>query len=45
MLTSQIDLGDAKTEINDIEGCLLYGKYFLSNVAELLAASGHNLKQ
>ena len=23
MLTSQMDLGDAKTKINDIEGCIM----------------------
>ena len=45
MLTTQMDLSDAKTEINDIEGCLTYCKYFLSNVAELWAASDHNFKQ
>ena len=37
MLTTKMDLSDAKTEINDIEGCLLYCKYFLSNLAELWA--------
>jgi site-specific DNA recombinase len=45
MLTTQIDLNDAKTEINDIEECLLYCKHFLSNLANLWEASGHNLKQ
>ena len=32
MFTIQMGLGDAKAQTNDIEGCLLYGKYFLSNV-------------
>ncbi len=45
MLTTQMDLSDAKTEINDIEGCLLYCKHFLSNLADLWANSDHNLKQ
>ena len=45
MLTTQMDLSDAKTEINDIEGCLLYCKYFMSNLADLWATSDHNLKQ
>ena len=44
MLTTQMDLSDAKTEINDIER-ILYCKHFLSNVADLWAASDHNLKQ
>ena len=45
MLATQMDLSDAKTEINDIEGCLLYSKYFMSNLADLWATSDHNLKQ
>ncbi len=45
MLTTQMELSDAKTEINDIEGCLLYCKHFLSNLADLWANSDHNLKQ
>ncbi len=45
ILTTQMELSDAKTEINDIEGCLLYCKYFLSNLADLWASSNHNLKQ
>ena len=45
ILTTQMNLNDAKTEINDIEGCLLYCKHFLSNLANLWAASDHNLKQ
>ncbi len=44
-MATQMDLNDAKTEINDIEGCLLYCKHFLSNLAALWANSGHNLKQ
>ena len=45
MLTTQMDLSDAKAEINDIEGCIQYCKYFISNIAELWLASDHNLKQ
>ncbi len=45
MLTTKMNLSSSKTEINDIEGCLFYCKYFLSNLAELWAASDHNLKQ
>ncbi len=45
MMTTRLNLSDAKTEIVDIEGCLTYCKYFLSNLAELWAVSDHNLKQ
>ena len=45
MIATKLNLSDAKIEIVDIEGCLIYCKYFLSNLAELWAASGHNLKQ
>ena len=45
MLTTQMDLSDAKAEINDIEGCIQYCKYFISNIAELWLTSDHNLKQ
>ncbi len=45
MIATKLNLSDAKTEIVDIEGCLIYCKYFLSNLAELWAASDHNLKQ
>ncbi len=45
MLTTQMDLSDAKTEINDIEGCILYCKHFLAKLADLWATSDHNLKQ
>ena len=45
MLTTQVSLNDAKTEIDDIEGCLLYCKHFLSNLANKWKASDHNLKQ
>ncbi len=45
ILTIKLNLSDAKTEIVDIEGCLIYCKYFLSNLAELWAVSDHNLKQ
>ncbi len=44
-LTTHMNLSDARTEINDIEGCILYCKYFLSNLADLWANSDHNLKQ
>ncbi len=45
MLIAQKILSDAKTEIVDIEECLTYCKYFLSNLAELWTVSDHNLKQ
>ena len=45
ILTTQMDLSDANAEINDIEGCILYCKYFLSNLANLWETSDHNLKQ
>ncbi len=45
MIATKLNPSDAKTEIVDIEGCLIYCKYFLSNLAELWAASDHNLKQ
>ena len=35
ILTIKLNLSDAKTEINDIEGCLIYSKYFMSNLADL----------
>ncbi|MCP4254052.1 MAG: hypothetical protein GY775_11715 [Candidatus Scalindua sp.] len=45
MVITKLNLSDTKTEIVDIEGCLTYCKYFLSNLAELWAVSDHNLKQ
>ena len=45
MVAVKMDLSDSKTEIDDIEGCVLYCKHFLLNIADLWAASDHNLKQ
>ena len=45
MLTTKMNLSDTNTEINDIEGYLLYCKYFLSNLTDLWATSNYNLKQ
>jgi hypothetical protein len=42
---TKMDISDSKTETDDIEGCVLYCKHFLLNLADLWAASDHNLKQ
>mgnify|MGYP000081783304 FL=1 len=43
--STQMNLYDSKTEINDIDGCLLYAKHFLSNLANIWLSADHNLKQ
>ncbi len=45
LLTKQIELNETNIELNDIEACLAYCKYFLANIADLWLNSDHNLKQ
>ena len=45
ILVKQVELNETKIDLNDIEGCLNYCKYFLSNLAKLWANADVNLKQ
>ena len=41
----KVEPTEAGAELNDIEECLGYCKYFLANIADLLENADHNLKQ
>lgn len=45
ILIKEIERNEVKIDLNDIEACLNYCKYFLSNVADLWAAGDLDLKQ
>ena len=45
IMVKQIELNEAKIELNDIEGCLNFAKYFLSNVADLWVNADLSMKQ
>ncbi len=45
LLAKQVELGDARIELNDIEACLNYCRLFMTNLATLWANSELNLKQ
>ncbi len=45
IIAAKIEWTDAKVELNDIDACLNYCKFFLANIANLWANSELNLKQ
>ncbi len=45
IMTKQIEVNDTGIEINDIEACLNYCKFFLRNIADLWLNADLNLKQ
>lgn len=45
ILVKQIELSEANIELNDIEACLNFCKFFLSNLADLWANADLGLKQ
>ncbi len=45
ILTKQVELSEARIDLNDIEACLNYCKFFVLNLAQLWASSEVDLKQ
>jgi hypothetical protein len=45
ILVKQIELNEVKIDLNDVEACLNYCKFFVSNLALLWASSEVDLKQ
>ena len=45
ILTKQVELSETRIELNDVETCLNYCRFFLMNLASLWAQADVNLKQ
>ncbi|MBL8012659.1 MAG: recombinase zinc beta ribbon domain-containing protein [Candidatus Omnitrophica bacterium] len=45
ILMKQIELNEVKIDLNDVEACLNYCKFFVSNLAQLWASSEVDLRQ
>ncbi len=45
ILTKQVELSETRIELNDVEACLNYCRFFLTNLASLWAQADVNLKQ